>query len=70
MFEYSVEQEAPYIWVDLVGKLIIEDDAKEFKYQCKEKNCDIIWRGVDIFGPGEGPGRWRNEDARSISSFQ
>ena len=30
MFEYSVEQEAPYIWVDLVGKLIMEDDAKEF----------------------------------------
>ena len=39
---------------------IREDDAKEFKYQCKEKDSDIIWRGVDIFGPGEGPGRWRN----------
>ena len=49
---------------------IREDDAKEFKYQCKEKDGDIIWRGVDIFGPGEGPGRWRNEDARPISSFQ
>ena len=47
-----------------------DDDAKEFKYQCKEEEGDIIWRGVDIFGPGEGPGRWRNEDARAITSFQ
>ena len=45
------------------------DDAKEFKYQCKEENKHIIWRGVDIFGPGEGPGRWRNEDARPVSTF-
>jgi hypothetical protein len=45
------------------------DDAKEFKYQCKEDEGNIIWRGVDIFGPGEGPGRWRNEDARPVSTF-
>ena len=46
------------------------DDSKEFKYQCKEEEGNIIWRGVDIFRPGEGPGRWRDEDARSISTFQ
>ena len=46
------------------------DDSKEFKYQCKEDGGNIVWRGVDIFRPGEGPGRWRNEDARSISTFQ
>ncbi len=45
------------------------DDAKEFKYQCKEEGGTIVWRGVDIFQPGEGPGRWRNEDARPISIF-
>ena len=45
------------------------DDAKEFKYQCKEDGGNIVWRGVDIFGPGEGPGRWRDEDARPVSSF-
>ena len=30
MFESSVKQEGPYIWVDLIGKLVTEDDAKEF----------------------------------------
>lgn len=49
---------------------IREDDSKEFKYQCKEEGGNIIWRGVDIFRPGDGPGRWRNEDARPISTFQ
>lgn len=46
------------------------DDSKEFKYQCKEEKGNIVWRGVDIFQPGEGPGRWRDEDARPISAFQ
>ena len=38
MFEFSVEQEAPYMWVDLIGKLIMEDDAKEFM----EKTVSLI----------------------------
>ena len=38
MFEYSIEQEAPFIWVDLVGKLIMEDDAKDFM----EKTTSLI----------------------------
>lgn len=45
------------------------DDGKLFKYECKLDGDNIVWRGVDIFGPGEGPGRWRDEDAKPISSL-
>ena len=37
-----------------------------WKYDCKVENKKIIWRGVDLFSPGEGPGRWRTEDAKPI----
>ena len=43
MFEYSIEQEAPYVWVNLVGKLITEDDAKEFMQKTDSlisQNCN------------------------------
>lgn len=43
------------------------NDGKKFMYECKTDGVTIVWRGVDIFGPGEGPGRWRDEDARTIS---
>jgi len=46
------------------------DDQKLFKYECKLDGDNIVWRGVDIFGPGEGPGRWREEDAKPLSSLQ
>jgi hypothetical protein len=46
------------------------DDQKLFKYECKLEGDNIVWRGVDIFGPGEGPGRWREEDAKPVSSLQ
>ena len=58
------------ITADIVSiSYVRADDAKEFKYQCKEDDGYVLWRGVDIFGPGEGPGRWRNEDARPVSAF-
>ena len=46
------------------------DDGKKFKYQCKGEGGNIIWRGVDLFRPGGGPGRWRYENAKAISSFK
>lgn len=45
---------------------IRSDDGKKFIYECKTDGVTIVWRGVDIFGPGEGPGRWRDEEAKSI----
>ncbi|WP_156957621.1 hypothetical protein [Synechococcus sp. KORDI-52] len=47
-----------------------QDDGKKFMYECSTLGDEIIWRGVDIFRLGDGPGRWRYEDARSISNFQ
>ena len=48
---------------------IRQDDGKLFKYECTINGETIVWRGVDIFRQGEGPGRWRNEDAKPLSSF-
>lgn len=48
---------------------IRSDDQKSFKYECKLDGENIVWRGVDIFAPGEGPGRWRDEDAKPISEI-
>lgn len=45
------------------------DDSKRFTYECSTLGDKIIWRGIDIFGPGEGPGRWRKEDAVPIESI-
>lgn len=54
----------------LVGvSYIRSDDGKKFMYECKTDGVTIVWRGVDIFGPGEGPGRWRDEEAKPISSI-
>lgn len=40
---------------------IRSDDQKLFKYECRIDGTMILWHGVDIFDPGEGPGRWRDE---------
>ena len=43
MFEYSIVEKTPYIWVNLVGKLIMEDDAKEFMKKTESilsQNCN------------------------------
>ena len=51
----------------LVGVSYVRgDDGKRFIYECKTDGVTIVWRGVDIFGPGEGPGRWRDEEAKPI----
>lgn len=39
------------------------DDGKTFKNECRFDGNSIVWRGVDIFAPGEGPGRWRDNPA-------
>lgn len=45
-------------------------DGKMFKYECRIDGEAIIWRGVDIFRPGEGPGRWRHEDSRLVARYK
>jgi hypothetical protein len=37
-------------------------DGKRWKYECKfpGDNYQVVWRGVDIFAAGGGPGRWRD----------
>ena len=48
---------------------IRSDDGKLFKYECKTDGQTIVWRGIDVFGPGQGPGRWRDEDSRPVASY-
>ena len=48
---------------------IRQDDGKLFKYECTINGDSIVWRGVDLFRQGEGPGRWRTEDAKALSSI-
>jgi hypothetical protein len=45
-----------------------QSDNKLWKYECTVAGENILWRGVDLFEPGEGPGRWRTEDAKPLSS--
>lgn len=52
----------------LVGiSYIRSNDGKKFSYECKTDGVSIVWRGVDIFASGDGPGRWRDEDTRPIA---
>lgn len=48
-------------------------DGKRWKYECKfpDSSSRVVWRGVDIFAPGEGPGRWRDSpyDDKYFYSF-
>jgi hypothetical protein len=45
------------------------DDGTIWRYQCLTDGETIVWRGLDIDGPGSGPGRWREEDRVPISSL-
>jgi len=52
---------------ELVGiSYVRQDDGKTFKYECGVEDSNLVWRGVDIDGPGSGPGRWRYEDQRPL----
>lgn len=44
------------------------DDGKLFKNDCQIQGNRIMWRGVDI-GSGTGPGRWRNNPADEVVTF-
>jgi len=51
----------------LVGiSYIRSNDGKKLSYECKTDGVSIVWRGVDIFASGDGPGRWRDEEAKPI----
>ena len=52
----------------LVGiSYIRNNDGKKFSYECRTDGVSIVWRGLDIFASGDGPGRWRDEEARPIA---
>ena len=44
-------------------------ESKIWKYECKIFDDSLVWRGIDIFSEGEGPGRWRHEDSVPLSSL-
>jgi hypothetical protein len=43
------------------------DDGTLWLYECKTDGKTLVWRGFNIPGNGEGPGRWREEDRISIN---
>ena len=46
MFEFKIEKQSPYLWVNLKGKLIVDDDAsrmiEELSADLNEKNNIVI----------------------------
>ncbi len=48
---------------------IRSDDQTLFEYECRSDGNNIVWRGVNIFGPNDGPGRWRDEDIKPIADY-
>ena len=58
----------------LVDVAYTRDDGKDFKYQCKyypitATTGRVVWRGVDIFGDGQGPGVWREREYDPIINY-
>lgn len=35
-------------------------DGKNWHNECKFEGNQVVWRGIDAFGAGSGPGRWRD----------
>lgn len=51
-----------------------ESDGKLWKAQCKyypssPTTGSVVWRGVDIFEPGGGPGVWREREYDQIVNY-
>ena len=45
------------------------DDNKLWKNDCRVEGDKLIWRGVDAFGHGSGPGRWREDPMDEVITF-
>lgn len=45
------------------------DDGKLWKYRCRAESSRILWAGVDVAGPGTGPGRWRDRPEDEVMTF-
>ena len=45
------------------------DDGKVWKNRCRADGQRIIWAGIDIYGPGGGPGRWREAAEDEVMTF-
>lgn len=59
---------------ELVDVRYTRDDGKVFKYQCKYypsslTTGSVVWRGVDIFRDGDGPGVWRERPYDPIVNY-
>lgn len=51
-----------------------DDDGKLFKSQCKYYPTSpttgaVVWRGVDVWEPGSGPGIWREREYDEIVNY-
>lgn len=51
-----------------------DDDGKIFKSQCKyyptsNRAGTVVWRGVDVWEPGGGPGIWREREYDEIVKY-
>ena len=51
-----------------------DDDGKVFKSQCKfyptsDRTGAVVWRGVDVWEPGGGPGIWREREYDEIVEY-
>jgi hypothetical protein len=62
-------QHPSYGDMSMVFVSYMRDDGTAWKYQCKTDGQTIVWRVVDVDGPGSGPGRWREEDRVPLSSL-
>ena len=53
---------------------IRDSDKKKFKSQCKyfptsPTTGEVVWRGVDVWEPGSGPGIWREREYDEIVNY-
>lgn len=45
------------------------DDGKVWKNDCRAEGDRVVWRAVDLDGPGSGPGRWRTHPDDEIVTY-
>jgi len=44
-------------------------DHTQWKNQCRVEQDRVIWRTIDAFGPGSGPGPWRSRPEDEVIRF-
>jgi len=46
------------------------DDGSVWTSECTQDGDKVVWRAVDAFGPGSGPGRWRTHPMDEVLTFR